>query len=124
MRDAATDDPNDVGTDFRWLSYGELAQAREISSASAIRLAFQRKWRRQDGNDGTVKVAVPVDEAAPQNEMADGDGDAIGRDIGQVVSLLETAAAMLRERGEEADLMLAEFLVTLYGDSREMVTLR
>ena len=69
-------------------------------------------------------MAVPVDEAAPQNEMADGDGDAIGRDIGQVVSLLETAAAMLRERGEEADLMLAEFLVTLYGDSREMVTLR
>ena len=107
MRDAATDDRNDVGTDFRWLSYGELAQARGISTASAIRLAFRRKWRRQDGNDRTVKVAVPIDEAAPQREVADGDGDGVGRDIGQVVSLLETAATMLRERGEEADLMLA-----------------
>jgi hypothetical protein len=31
----------------------------------------------------------------------------VGRDIGQVVGLLETAATMLRERGEAADGMLA-----------------
>jgi hypothetical protein len=107
MRDAGNDDRDDVGDDLRWLSYRELGQTRGLSTASAIRLAYRRKWRRQDGNDGTVRVAVPVDEANPQREVADSDGDGVGRDIGQAVSLLETAAAMLRERGEEADVMLA-----------------
>jgi hypothetical protein len=60
MRDAGNDYRDDVGDDLRWLSYGELGQARGISTASAIRLAFRRKWRRQDSNDGTVRVAVPV----------------------------------------------------------------
>jgi hypothetical protein len=107
MRDAGNDDRDDVGDHLRWLSYRELGQARGISTASAIRLAFRRKWRRQDGNDGTVKVAVPFDEADLQRNVADSDDDGVGRDIGKVVGLLETAAAMLRERGEEADVMLA-----------------
>jgi hypothetical protein len=107
MRDAGNDDREDVGDDFRWLSYGELGQARGIGTVSAIQLAFRRKWRRQDGNDGTVRVAVPVDEAKPQGEVADSDADSVGRDIGEVVGLLETAATMLRERGEAADGMLA-----------------
>jgi hypothetical protein len=112
MRDAGNDYRDDVGDDVRWLSYGELGQARGISTAAAIRLVFRRKWRRQDGNDGTVKVAVPVDEANPQTEVADSDGDGIGREIGHVVGLLETATAMLRERGEEADQMFAALHAT------------
>jgi hypothetical protein len=107
MRDAGNDDRDDVGDDFRWLSYGELGQARGIGTASAIRLAFRRKWRRHDGNDGMVKVAVPNDEATIQGEVADSEEDGVGRDIGQVVGLLETAATMLRERGEAADGLLA-----------------
>jgi flagellar biosynthesis GTPase FlhF len=107
MRDVRNDDRDEVGDDWTWLTYRELGHARGISTASAIRLAFRRKWRRQGGNDGTVRVAVPVDEAAPQRDVAASDGDGIGRDIGQVVTLLETAAVMLRERGEEADVMLA-----------------
>jgi hypothetical protein len=118
MRDAGNDDRDDVGDDFKWLSYGELGQARGISTASAIRLAFRRKWRRQDGNDGTVRVAVPVDEAKPQGEAADSDADGVGRDIGQVVGLLETAATMLRERGEAADGMLA----ALHANAEEALT--
>lgn len=112
MRDAGNDYRDDVGDDVRWLSYGELAQAREISTASAIRLVFRRKWRRQDGNDGTVKVAVPVGEATPQTSVADNDGDGIGRGIGEVVGLLETATTMLRERGEEADVMFGALHAT------------
>ena len=107
MRDAGNDYRDDVGDDVKWLSYGELGQVRGISTASAIRLVFRRKWRRQDGNDGTVRVAVPVDEAKPQKEVVDNEADGVGRDIGQVVGLLETAATMLRERGEAADGMLA-----------------
>jgi hypothetical protein len=97
----------DVADDFRWLSYAELGQACEISTASAIRLAYRRKWRRQDGNDGTVRVAVPVDDAKPQSAAADRDKGDVRGDIGQVVDLLETAAATLRERGEAAEVMLA-----------------
>jgi hypothetical protein len=119
MRDAGNDDRSGVGDDSRWLSYGELGQARRITTASAIRLAFRRKWPRQDGNDGTVRVAVPVDETDPQKEVTDSDGDGVGRDIGQVVSLLETAAAMLRERGEEADVMVA----ALHANAEEALAL-
>ena len=107
MRDAGNDDRGDVGDDFRWLSYGELGQARGISTASAIRLAFRRQWRRQDGNDGTVRVAVPVDEAKPQAEVADSHGDGVGRDIGQVVGLLEQQQPCCVSVGEAADGMLA-----------------
>jgi hypothetical protein len=112
MRDAGNDYRDDVGDDVKWLSYGELGRARGISTASAIRLVFRRKWRRQDGNDGTVRVAVPIDEANPQTEVSDSDGDGIGREIGHVVGLLETATAMLRERGEEADQMFAALHAT------------
>ena len=112
MRDAGNDYQDDVGNDVRWLSYGELGHARGISTASAIRLVFRRKWRRQDGNDGTVRVAVPIEEANPQTEVADSDADGIGREIGHVVGLLETATAMLRERGEEADQMFAALHAT------------
>jgi hypothetical protein len=51
---AATDD------DVRWLSYAELAQAFGLKRDSAVRLSFRRKWRRQEGNDGTARVAVPL----------------------------------------------------------------
>ena len=106
--DVAMDDVRtDGGDDFRWLSYAELGQACGISTASAIRLAYRRKWRRQDGNDGTVRVAVPVDDAKPQSVAAHSNNGAVGGDIAQVVDLLETAAATLRERGEAADVMLA-----------------
>ena len=54
--------------DVRWMTYAELGQARGISTASATRLAFRRKWRRQGGNDGIARVAVPADEAKPQSD--------------------------------------------------------
>jgi hypothetical protein len=111
MRDAGNDYQDDVGEDVRWLSYGELAEARGISTASAIRLVFRRKWRRQDGNDGIVKVAVPLGEASPQTDLAD-EGDGISREIGEVVRLLQTASVMLRERGEDADVMFAALNAT------------
>jgi hypothetical protein len=107
MHDVGDDVRDTAADDFRWLSYGELGQARGISTASAIRLAFRSKWRVQDGNDGAVRVAVPIDEARPQVEAVDHDGNDVGREVGHVVELLETAATMLRERGQAADVMLA-----------------
>src|SRR5690348_4197834 len=45
--------------DGRWLTYAELAELRGISKASATRMSFRYKWRRQAGNDGSVRVFVP-----------------------------------------------------------------
>ena len=59
---------NDVGDDVRWMPYAELGQARGISTASATRLAFRRKWRRQGGNDGIARVAVPTGEDQPRHD--------------------------------------------------------
>ena len=83
----------------------DLRRARPCSgnsTASATRLAFRRKWRRQGGNNGIVRVAVPVDEAKPQKGIAPDEGDDIKDDdmggIGRLVSALETAVSTLREQ--------------------------
>ena len=52
------------------LDVEQLGKVRGISTASAIRLAFRRKWRRQGGNDGTARVAVPLVEAKLQGRAA------------------------------------------------------
>ncbi len=86
----------DAGDDTRWMTYGELGEARGINTASAKRLAFRRKWRRQAGNDGTARVAVPVDEVRPRT----GRPLSATEDISRLVSSLEAALATLREQLE------------------------
>ena len=49
-----------VGDGTRRMTYAELAQARQISLASARRLARRHHWPRQAGNDGIVRVLVPL----------------------------------------------------------------
>jgi hypothetical protein len=72
-------DRDDNGEGVRWLTYAELGQAREISTASATRLAFRRKWQRRVGNSGTAKVAVPVEDCRPHKstdpDVMDGPDD-------------------------------------------------
>lgn len=45
--------------DTRWMSYSELAEARGIDRPSVIRIARRRRWQKQKGNDGTIRIAVP-----------------------------------------------------------------
>src|SRR3954453_394497 len=49
-----------VGDGSRRMTYAELAQARAISLASARRLVRRHNWHRQIGNDGVVRVTVPL----------------------------------------------------------------
>jgi len=78
------------------MTYAELGRARGIKIASAERLASRRKWRRQLSNDGTTRIAVPMDDARRRTDEAD---DA--RDDGtRVVSGLEAALSTLREQLE------------------------
>src|SRR6516162_11397958 len=49
-----------VGDGTRRMTYAELAEARGISLASARRLARRHRWAWQAGNDGVVRVTVPL----------------------------------------------------------------
>lgn len=84
----------DEGPAYRWMSYAELGSVRGINIASAKRLTVRRKWRRQAGNDGTTRVAVPVDEAMPWN----GKTPATDDDVTLLISSLESALSALREQ--------------------------
>ncbi len=55
----------DDGGDSRWMTYAELAEARGIKEPAAIRLVQRRRWKRQPGNDGAARVAVPLSELRP-----------------------------------------------------------
>ena len=50
--------------DGSWMTYGQLAEARQIGRRAAVRLAQRHHLRRQPGNDGSVRVWVPADMAA------------------------------------------------------------
>ena len=52
-----------VGDGARRMTYAELAAVRGISALSAERLVRRHQWPRQTGNDGVVRVLVPLTEA-------------------------------------------------------------
>jgi hypothetical protein len=82
---------DEASDDIRWMTYAELALARGIGTASAKRLAFRRRWRRQAGNDGTARVAVPLEEATRRTGRHDA-----ADDVARLVSGLEAALAALQ----------------------------
>jgi hypothetical protein len=47
-----------------WMTYGQLAAARQIGRRAAVRLAQRHHLRRQPGNDGSVRVWVPAEMAS------------------------------------------------------------
>ena len=57
-----------VGDGARRMTYAELAAVRRISPASAKRLTQRHRWGRQMGNDGVVRVTVPLSASStPEN---------------------------------------------------------
>jgi hypothetical protein len=78
-----------VGDGARRMTYAELAQARSISVASARRLARRHQWARQVGNDGIVRVTVPLGQLrtvpGPKPEKPAETDDSVG--LGQAQAL-------------------------------------
>src|SRR5262249_46803243 len=77
-----TVDEADTG-DGTWMTYGQLADARQIGNRAAVRLAQRHHLRRQPGNDGSVRIWVPADMATsspfrpyPPASSATANGDA------------------------------------------------
>jgi len=60
-----------------WMSYTEAARALGIDVGSVKKRARRRGWRRQPGNDGTTRIAVPRDALGdvPRDVSKDGRGD-------------------------------------------------
>lgn len=89
----------DDDADSRWMSYPELAEARRITTSSAIRLVLRRGWRRQKDNQGIMRALVPQkwSEPAPGKDV---DPSA---DFRQAIEALEASVATLSARAEEAE---------------------
>jgi hypothetical protein len=59
-----------VGDGARRMTYAELAAVRGISLPSARRLVLRHHWPKQRGNDGVVRVTVPLTALAKGKEAA------------------------------------------------------
>ncbi|WP_110754805.1 hypothetical protein [Phyllobacterium leguminum] len=76
------------------LTYREIADRLGIKPESARKTAQRRRWHRVTGNDGTVRIHVPV-------EVLEGEGDSHGDRPGNPVhaqlAKLEAEVAGLKE---------------------------
>jgi hypothetical protein len=94
-----------VGDGARRMSYVELAQARSISVASARRLARRHNWARQVGNDGIVRVTVPLGQLrtgpGPNLEKPTETADFAG--LGQAQALSDGTDPRTAESGPRTD---------------------
>jgi hypothetical protein len=137
-----------VGDGARRMTYVELAQARAISLASARRLARRHHWHRQVGNDGVVRIAVPLGQvrtgprttpqnwAEPPNLGGPGQAEALsdGTDprtaesgpgttdpLAQAIEALREQLGIANRRVDELQAALAEErrrLITILTDRR------
>lgn len=133
------DDGDDVGADTRWMTYAELASRLGVEVDSAKRRVARAGWRRQAGNDGRVRVAVPltlakveVDTSISKDSKDGRQTDGGGVDSAASVSPLalrmlaaaeaaaEAARAALAERTRE----LAEARETVARREGELAGLR
>src|SRR4051794_32271006 len=93
--------PDDI-EETRWLSYAELAQARGIDLASAIRTVRNRRWPKQKGNDGKIRAAVPWEFLEAKRHDTREDAPEITRKIAVLETRVEVLTAEVqRERGAE-----------------------
>src|SRR5215210_4892132 len=65
--------------DVEWLTLTEAAARLKISRDSVRRLVRRQHWARRPGNDGCVRIAVPVERLSCK---ADGLGAGSGSDPG------------------------------------------
>ena len=98
--DTSGDISGDMSGDGRWMTYDELAKLRGIARASAERLVLRNRWRRQRGNDRTVRILVPTNGLS--GDMSDDVSGDVSADTGLLLSgalsALEDAVSALREQ--------------------------
>src|SRR5215207_5014529 len=96
----------------RLLTYAELGEALGITVDSAKRLARRRGWKKQPGNDGRARVAVPAERLVrkdvPRIVRADtpaddrGDVPGVSRSLERHVERLERSLECALQRCDAA----------------------
>src|SRR4051812_45127561 len=96
-----------VGDGNRRMTYAELAEARGISLLAARRLTLRHHWPKQSGNDGLVRVSVPLSALTkpgksapvrgPTSDTTSSESGAVS-DTARAIRALESAVDGLREQ--------------------------
>ena len=111
-----------VGDGARRMTYAELADMRRISAASAERLVRRKGWVRTTGNDGVVRVLIPLTEARKPPRRAKKvsvSGQRTSPGDSSVVRTLEIAVSELSAQLEHARQHIAE----LQAEKRQLLAL-
>src|SRR5215469_4826612 len=111
-----------VGDGTRRMTYGEIAQMRRISEASAEPLVRRKGWVRTTGNDGVVRVLVPLTEARkpPQRtKKVSASGQRTSPGDNGVVRTLEIALSELSAQLEHA----RQHITELQAEKRQLLAL-
>lgn len=78
-----------MSDDVEWLTIDEAAARLGISRESVRRTALRKRWAKRPGNDGRVRLGVPIERlpSAPAVGQDTGQtaGQAVGPDAGQGV---------------------------------------
>lgn len=90
-----------MSDEIRMMTYVEAGRILGIKPESVTRRARNRRWRKEMGNDGFVRIGVPV-SIIPEKSLQDNTGDIsvdVLPDAGSSVRIasLETEVRMLRE---------------------------
>src|SRR6476646_4874236 len=82
------------------MTYFELAEARGISLPAARRLTLRHHWPKQMGNDGLVRVSVPLSALEKPRKPGPANGSASHptSHTTRALRALESAVAGLREQ--------------------------
>lgn len=135
IQSSLSDESTDATTpDGQWMTVAELATARGISKGSVDRLARQRRWRRQPGQQGQVRLLVPHDAFQSAGEKpaelpSDGQSDrqsAVSRALRERVKVAEQRAERAEKRARDAEQarVAAEAAATRERDRAAMLIAR
>jgi len=129
-----SDNISSIGDATRRMTYAEMADIRRISVASAERLVRRKRWVRTTGNDGIVRVLVPLEEARkppPRTKpirrsavsgQADSQGDKPAvRILEEALSALNDQLARERERADRAEQRIDELQALLTEERRRVI---
>jgi hypothetical protein len=106
-------------TDVEWLSLDEAAARLKISRESARRTALRKRWGKRPGNDGRVRIGVPVERL----HRSDTVGQDVGPDVGRAIGSSAGAAGQDVGQAETAALEVTLQPTEPTGDARALIAL-